>query len=178
MRLALAQLLQRMVGDIGFQQRIRGQDQHACHIHRDVADHDGPLTGEVDGQIAIVRVPIIPANKRGGRKGIGQIFTRDAHPSISLGANRIDDLIVELLELLMMDINTIGDVPEETDAWIRKDFIKDADHRLDGLVIGCNTVTDQSERGGEAIEQINGQDKIALLLEAFRRHKIKLGRRQ
>jgi len=67
----------------------------------------------------------------------------------------------------MMDINTICDIPEETDAWIRKDFIKDADHRLDGLVIGRNTVADQSERSGEAVEDINGQDDIAFLEKRF-----------
>ena len=110
--LALAQLLQRMVGDIGFLHGIRRQDQHARHIHRDVAvaDHDGPLTGEVNGQIAIIRMPIIPAYERESWKGIGQLFARDAHTSISLCANRIDDLIVELLEFRMMDIDTISTI--------------------------------------------------------------------
>src|SRR5690242_14867417 len=108
-------------------------------------------------------MPIIPANKRESWKGIGQLFTGDAHESISLDTNRIDDLIVELLELFMMDINTVGDVPEETDSWICQDFIEDADHRFDGLVIWRNTVADQSERRREAVEDINGQDDIGLL---------------
>src|SRR5690242_21844719 len=108
-------------------------------------------------------MPIVPANKRESRKGIRQLLTRDTHPSISLGTNCIDDLIVELLEFLMMDIDTVGDVPEETDAWIRQNFIKDADHRLDGLMVRRYTVANQSERSGKAVEQINGQDEIALL---------------
>ena len=87
-------------------------------------------------------MPIIPTNKRESWKGIGQLFTRDAHTSISLGTNCIDDLIVELLEFWMMDINAIGDISEETDAWVRKDFIKDANHRFDRLVIGSYTVAD------------------------------------
>jgi hypothetical protein len=37
---ALAQPLQRMVGDIRLLQRIRGYDQHACHIHGDIAIAD------------------------------------------------------------------------------------------------------------------------------------------
>src|SRR6266516_6756456 len=106
---------------------------------------------------------IIPANKRDSWKAIGQLFTGDAHTSISLGTHRIDDLIVELLYFFMMDINTICDIPEETDAWTCQDSIKDADHRLDGLVIRRNTVADQSERGGEAGEDINGQDDVAFL---------------
>ena len=46
----------------------------------------------------------------------------------------------------MMDINIICDIPEVTDSWISQDFIKDADHRLDGLVISRNSVADQSEQ--------------------------------
>src|SRR5260370_24991318 len=106
---------------------------------------------------------IIPANKRGSWKAIGQLFTGDAHMSISLGTNRIDDLIVELLYFFMMDINTVSDIPEETDAWIRQDFIKDADHRLDGLVIRCNTIADSPERSREPANAINGQYDIAFL---------------
>jgi hypothetical protein len=53
------------------------------------------------------------------------------------------------------------------DAWIRQDFIKDADHRFDGLVIRRNAVADQSERSREAVEDINGQDDIALLEKRF-----------
>jgi len=67
----------------------------------------------------------------------------------------------------MMDINTVCDIPEETDAWICQDFIKDADHRLDGLMIRRNTIADQPERSGEAVEEINCQYDIAFLEKSF-----------
>ena len=66
-----------------------------------------------------------------------------------------------------MDINTVGDIPEETDSWICQDFIKNADYCLDGLVIRRNSVADQSERSGEAVEDINCQDDIAFLEKRF-----------
>ena len=110
---------------------------------------------------------IIPANKRDSWKAIGQILTGDAHTPISLGTNSIDDLIVELLYFFMMDINTVCDIPEKMDSWIRQDFIKNADHRFDGLVIRRNTFADQSERSREAVEDINGQDDIAFLEKRF-----------
>ncbi len=106
---------------------------------------------------------VIPANKRDCWKAIGQIFPWYAHASVSLGADSIDDLIVELLQFPMMDINTVCDITEKADSRIHQDFVKDADHRLDGLVIRCNTVTDQSERSGEAVEDINCQDDISFL---------------
>src|SRR5260370_9463814 len=103
---------------------------------------------------------IIPANKRGSWKAIGQFFTGDAHMSISLGTNSIDDLIVELLQFFMMDINTVCDIPEETDAWICQDFIKDADHRFYGLVIRRITMAYQPEMSGGADDLFNVQHDI------------------
>ncbi len=67
----------------------------------------------------------------------------------------------------MMDINTICDVAEETDSWIPQDFIEDADNRFDGLVIRRNTITYQSERRGEAVEDVNGQYNVAFLKKRF-----------
>src|SRR5579883_835317 len=67
----------------------------------------------------------------------------------------------------MMDIGAIGDVAEETHAGIRQNFIKDANHRFDRLVIGRNAVAHQPERGGEAIEKIDGQVEIAFLEQGF-----------
>lgn len=67
----------------------------------------------------------------------------------------------------MVDINTVCDISEETHSWIGQDFVEDADHRLDGLVIRRNTVADQSERSGEAVEDINGQNDIGFLEKSF-----------
>ena len=166
---ALAQPLQRMVGDVGLAQGIRGDDQHACDIHCDIAiaDDDGPLAGQVDRQIAVIRMAVVPADERDGWKAVVQILSGDAHTPIGLGTDGIDDLIVEPLQFLVMDLDTVGDVAEETDSRIRQRPVQNAGHRLDRLVIGRNTVTDQPERCGETIEDIDCQDEVGFLEKSF-----------
>jgi hypothetical protein len=83
------------------------------------------------------------------------------------GTNSIDYLIVELPQFPMVNINTVRDISEETHSRIGQDFVEDADHHLDGLVIWRNTVADQSERGGEAVEDINSQNDIGFLEKSF-----------
>ena len=76
-----------------------GDDQHACDIHCDIAiaDDDGPLAGQVDRQIAVIRMAVVPADERDGWKAVVQILSGDAHTPIGLGTDGIDDLIVEPL---------------------------------------------------------------------------------
>jgi hypothetical protein len=62
-----------------------------------------------------------------------------------------------------MDVDTVGDVAEETDSRIRQRPIQNAGHRLDRLVIGRNTVTDQPKRRGETVEDIDCQDEVGFL---------------
>src|SRR5215218_8193443 len=100
---------------------------------------------------------VVPADERDGWKAVEQILSRDAHTPIGLGTDGIDDLIVEPLQFLVMDVDTVGDVAEETNAG----------YRLDRLVIGRNTVTDQPERCWETVEDIDCQDEVRLLEKSF-----------
>src|SRR5215207_10770064 len=110
---------------------------------------------------------VVPADERDGWKAVAQILSRDTHTPIGLGPDGIDDLIIEPLQFLVMDLDTVGDVAEETDSWIRQRPVQNAGHRLDRLVIGRNTVTDQPERRGETVEDIDGQDELAFLEKSF-----------
>src|SRR5215217_6052084 len=142
--------------------RVRGRGQDAGHVHGyvAVADDHGPLTGEVGGQVTVVGMPVVPADERDRREAVGQVLTRDAHAPVGLGADGIDELMVEPLQLPVVEIDTVGDVPEEADPWVGQDLVEDAGHRLDGLVIGRDAVADQPERGGEAVEDIDGQGDV------------------
>jgi hypothetical protein len=104
---------------------------------------------------------VVPADERDCRKAVGKVFARYAHASVSLGTNGIDDLMVEALQLLTAEVNTVGDISEEPHPRIGQDLVEDPGHRLDGLVIGRNPVAYQAERGGEAVEYINGEGDVA-----------------
>src|SRR4029450_9358466 len=97
-------------------------------------DEDGPVAGQVAGQIAVMSMAVVPADERDGWKAVMQILSGDAHTPIGLGTDGIDDLIVEPLQFLMMDVDTVGDVAEETDSRVRQRPIQNAGHRLARLV--------------------------------------------
>ena len=104
---------------------------------------------------------VVPADERDCRKAVGKVFARYAHAPVSLSANGIDDLMVELFQFPMVEINSVGDIPEEPHPGVGQDPVEDSSHRLDGLVIGRNTVAYQAERGGEAAEDINREEDVA-----------------
>jgi hypothetical protein len=110
---------------------------------------------------------VVPADERDGWKAVEQILSGDAHTPIGLGTDGIDDLIVEPLQFLVMDVDTVGDVAEETDSGIRQRPVQNAGYRLDRLVIGRNTVTDQPERCWETVEDIDCQDEVRFLEKSF-----------
>src|SRR5829696_331190 len=110
---------------------------------------------------------VVPADERNGWKAVEQILSRDAHTPIGLGTDGIDNLIVAPLQFLVMGVDTVGDVAEEPDSRIRQRPVQNAGHRLDRLVIGRNTVTDQPERSGETVEDIDGQDELGFLEKSF-----------
>src|SRR4029453_13864985 len=110
---------------------------------------------------------VVPADERNSWKAVEQLLPRDAHTPIGLGTDGIDDLIIEPLQLLVMYVDTVGDVAEETDSRIRQRPTQNGGHRLDRLVIGRNTVTDQPERSGETIEDIDRQDEVGFLEKRF-----------
>jgi hypothetical protein len=98
---------------------------------------------------------------------VGQILAGDAHAPVGLGTDGVDDLMVEPLQLPVVEIDPVGDVPEEADPWVGQDLVEDAGHRLDGLVIGRDAVAHQPERGGEAVEDIDGQGDIRVPEQAL-----------
>jgi hypothetical protein len=110
---------------------------------------------------------VVPADERNSWKAVEQILSRDAHTPIGLGTDSIDDLIIEPFQFLVMDVDTVGHVAEETDVRIRQRPIQNAGHRLDRLVIGRNTITDQPKRSGETAKDIDGQDEVGLLEKRF-----------
>jgi hypothetical protein len=69
------QRLQGVVGHVGPGQLVVGADQHAGHVHGPVAvaDHQRPLAVQVDPQVAVVGVAVVPADEAvEGRGGAGR----------------------------------------------------------------------------------------------------------
>ena len=142
--------LDRVVGGVGLAQLVVGQRQHPGDVHRDVAvaDHDRALAGEVELLVAVVGVGVVPADEGGGRVAAGQILAGDAELAVGLAADRVDDRVVEALEVLDLDVVADLDVAEEAEALAGGGFFVDPDHRLDLRVVGGDAAADQPEGVG------------------------------
>ena len=146
-----------MVGGVGLAQLVVGQGEHPGDVHRHVAvaDHHGPLAGEVELVVGVVGVGVVPADEGGGGVAAGQVLAGDAELAVGLAADREDDRVVEPLEVLDLDVVADLDVAEEAEALAGGGFLVDPDHRLDLRVVGGDAAADQAERGREAVEEVD-----------------------
>ncbi len=162
---ALAQLRQRVVGDVGLRQLVGVGDQDAGHVHRHiaVADDDHPLVGEIERQIAVVGVAVVPADESGRRETTGQVFAGDAHAAVGLTADGVDNLVVERLEIFMPEVGAEGHVAEVAHAPVGGDAVVDAGDGFDRLMVRRDTLAHQAERGRKAVEEIDRAGQVGLL---------------
>jgi hypothetical protein len=68
--------MQRVVGDVGALELGRSERQHPGHIRRDVtvADHDGALSGEIDVELSIVRMAVVPGDELRGWEAAREVL--------------------------------------------------------------------------------------------------------
>jgi len=74
-----------VVGGVGGCQLGRGQHQHAGDVKRNVAvaDHHRALCRQqVDLEVGVVGVAVVPADELGRRMGPGQLFAGDAERAV------------------------------------------------------------------------------------------------
>jgi hypothetical protein len=105
-------------------------------------------------------VAVVPADERDGREAAGQVLAGDAHAPVGLGPDGVDDLVVEALEVAVVQVDPVGDVATEPDPRVGQGPLQHPGDRLDRLVVGRDPVADQSERGREAVEDVDGQDQV------------------
>ena len=151
------QHLDRVVGGVGLAQLVLGQRQHPGDVHRHVAvaDHDRALAAEVELLVAVVGVGVVPADEGGRRVAARQVLAGYAELAVGLAADRVDDRVVEALEVLDLDVVADLDVAEEAEALARGGLLVDPDHRLDLRVVGGDAAADQAEGGRQAVEEVD-----------------------
>src|SRR5690606_15189324 len=90
---ASTQRIQRIVGDIGLRELLRGATQDPRHIDSHIPDPDDRhlLGGKVEGQMTKVRMSVIPRHEFRGGVASGEIFARNAHRPVGLCAGRVHD---------------------------------------------------------------------------------------
>ena len=93
----------------------RREHEHARDVERDVAvaDHDRALGREqVELEVGVVGVAVVPADELGRGMRAGQIFAGDPERPVRRRAGRVDDRVVVLAQILARDVLAEGDVAE------------------------------------------------------------------
>jgi hypothetical protein len=157
----------RVVGGVRRRELLRGQRQHPDAVDRDVAvpDHDDARVREVELELLEVGMAVVPGDECGGRPGTGQILARDAEPAIGLGADRVDDRVVQAKELVVRDVPADLDVAEESKSGSRRRLLERPRDRLDVLVVGRDAESDEAMRRGQPIDHIHLDPRVVALQE-------------
>ena len=157
---ALAERLERVVGDVGGRQLLGRPAQDPDDVDRDVADaHDRhPLLREIERAVPIVGVAVVPGDELGRGMAPAQVLTGNPHAPVGLGAGAVHDLMVVGLEVGERHVLAELDAAEETEARIRRDLVEDVRDELDLLMVRRDAQAHQSVRSRQPIVQIDLDD--------------------
>ncbi len=151
------ELVQRMVGDVGLAQLGLGQHQHAGDVQRDVAvaDHDGPMAGQVEVMVGAVGMPVVPGDEVGGRLAAVELLAGDVEASPDRRARRVDDRVEVLEQVLVGDDRTDLDAAVEAEARMRSRLLVALGDLLDLRVIRRDAGAHEAPWRREAVEQVD-----------------------
>ncbi len=99
--------LERVVGGVGRRELLGREHEHARDVERDVAvaDHHRALGREqVELEVGVVGVAVVPADELGRRVRAGQLFAGDAQRPVRRRAGGVDDRVVVRQQVLARDV--------------------------------------------------------------------------
>jgi hypothetical protein len=146
-----------VVGDVGARERLRAEREHARHVGRNVAvaDHDRAPRREVELELAVIGVAVVPGDELGRGPAPGQVLPGDAEGLVRLRAGGVDHSAVMLDELGVGDVGADFDVAEEAAAAAERLAVESIVEPLDLLVIGRDPAAQQSPRRRQPLDQID-----------------------
>ena len=103
-----------------------------------------------------VGMAVVPAGECARADDARKFFAWNAEPPIAPGARCQHHRIVERHQLFKPNVTANFDIAEEADAFAREHAIEHPRHRLRALMVGSNSVANQSERHGQPLEDVDG----------------------
>ena len=93
---AVLERFERVIGDVGLRQFVVAAGEDARHVHRHVAvaDDGDPFLRQVEAQVAVIGMPVVPADELGRRVAAGQVFAGDTHFAVALRADGVNDRVI------------------------------------------------------------------------------------
>ena len=139
-----------------------GEREHARDVESDVPDpdHDGAIDGEVELELLVVGMAVVPGDELGGRPRAGQVLAGDAEPAVALGSDRVDDGVVQAHEVVVVEVATDLDVAEEAEAGLVGDPLEGTRHGLQFRVIRRNPEPHEPPRRRQALDHVHLDRRI------------------
>jgi hypothetical protein len=130
--------LDRRIRGVGGRELLWRQREHPRDVERDVAvpDYDGALDVQVERQLLVIRVAVVPGDELRGRPRAGQLLARDLEPPVGLGAERVDDGVVQASEVGVRQVSAHLDVAEEPEAGLLGNALERARDALQLRMVG------------------------------------------
>jgi NADPH-dependent glutamate synthase beta subunit-like oxidoreductase len=126
----------------------------------DIADHHRALTGQVEVQVGVIGVAVVPGDELHRRLAAGQILASYPQVPVARSADRVQHRVVSGCQLLMAHIQTDLDVAMETETRPARGLLEHPRHRLDLRMIRRHTETDQAPRRHQPVEDIDRDNRI------------------
>ena len=147
----------RGVGRVRRRELFVGQREHPRHVERHVPvpDHDHPLDRKVELELLVVGMAVVPGDELGGRPRTRQVLARNPQPAVGLGADGVDDGVVETHEVGVVKVAADLDVAEEPEPRPLGDPLEGTRHRLQLRVVGSDAEPDETPRRRQALDQIH-----------------------
>ena len=160
----MAEGFEGVIGNVSRGELVDRAREDPGDVHGHVPDaHDGdPFDREIELEVAVIGVPVVPRDEFGGRMAPDQIFPRDTHAPVGLGAGGEGHGMIELAQFLDREVAADFDVAEEPDVGAGGDFVEAPGHGLDLFVVGGHAEADQAVGNRQAFEQIDGDRPIGL----------------
>ncbi len=154
---ALGQDLEGVVGHVGGGELVAGEREHAGDVggHVAVPDHHGALPGEVELDVAVVGVAVVPGDELGGGPAARQVLAGDAHATVGLGADRVDHRVVAGEKVVVGEVGAVVDVAVEAEFGVGGGLLVDAADGLDVGVVGGDAAAHEAPRSGEAVVDVD-----------------------
>ncbi len=159
---ALGQYLESVRGNIGTPQLIRRLGENPADIDRDVSltDDDGLLMRQIESQVAVIGMAVIPADKFACRVAACQMFPGYPHRSVGMRSAGEHDGVITILELLHADVAPDRDIAEESKPRRFGNSLVDGNGLLELRVVWGNAAAHQAEGRGQSLEHVDHDRRL------------------
>ena len=159
-----ADRVDRRIGRVGRRELLGSQRQHARDVERDVtvADHHRALDVQIERQLLVIGMAVVPRDELRRRPRAGQVFAGNAEPLVGLRAKGIDDCVVQGEEFAVRKISADLDVAEEAEARLLGNPLERARDALQLRVVGRDAQPHEPPRRRQPLEHVHLEPRLGV----------------